>query len=59
MLLKVELNSNSVVAQEHIDMAVKFGVDLGDLTDPIETQKYVLALSTSFYYKEKNLIVNS
>ena len=39
----MELNSDSVVAQEHIDIAVKFGVDLGNLTDPIETQKYVLA----------------
>ena len=39
----MQLDSDSVVDQEHIDTAVKFGVDLGDLTDSIETQKYVLA----------------
>ena len=47
ILLKVELDSNSVVAQEHIDTAVKFGVDLSKIGDPVEMKKYVLA----FFHK--------
>ena len=43
MLLKVELDSDSVVAQEHIDTPVKFGVDLSNITAPVEAKKYVLA----------------
>ena len=42
----MELNSDSV-AQEHIDLAVKFGVDLENLTAPVEANKYVLA----FFHK--------
>ena len=30
--LEVELDSDSVVAQEHIDTAIKFGVDLSNLS---------------------------
>ena len=41
--LEVELDSDSVVAQEHIDTAVKFGFDLGDLNAPVDAKKYVLA----------------
>ena len=37
--LTVELNSDSVVAQKHIDTAVKFGIDLENITP----NKYVLA----------------
>ena len=29
--------------QEHIDTAIKFGVDLGNIGDPVEMKKYVLA----------------
>ena len=39
----MELDSNSVVSQEHIDTAVKFGVDLGTQLAPFEAKKYVLA----------------
>ena len=31
-----------MVAQEHIDTAIKFGVDLGNLTSPVEAKKYAL-----------------
>ena len=41
--LKVELNSDYVVTPEHIDTAIKFGVDLQNLTTPVEAKKYVLA----------------
>ena len=41
--LKVHIDSDSVVGQEHIDRAIKFGVDLDNPADPIETKKYVLA----------------
>ena len=43
----MELNRDSVVAQEHIDLAVKFGVDLENLTAPVDANKYVLA----FFHK--------
>ena len=43
----MELNTDSVVAQEHIDLAVKFGVDLENLTGPVDANKYVLA----FFHK--------
>ena len=43
ILLKVELDSDSVVAQDRIDLAVRFGVDLSNLTTPVEAKKYVLA----------------
>ena len=39
----MELDSDSVVAQEHIDTAIKFGVDLSNLTAQVEAKKYVLA----------------
>ena len=47
MRLKMELDSNCVVDQEHIDMAIKFGIDLSNLSTPVEAKKYVLA----FIYK--------
>ena len=43
----MELISDSVVAQEHIDLAVKFGVDLENLTAPVDANNYVLA----FFHK--------
>ena len=43
MRLKMELDSNCVVDQEHIDMAIKFGIDLSNLSTPVEAKKYVLA----------------
>ena len=41
--LTVELDTDSVVAQEHINTAIKFGIDLSNLSAPVETKKYVLA----------------
>ena len=38
----MELNSDSVLAQEHIDTAVKFGVDLSNLNVSVDAEKYVL-----------------
>ena len=43
MRLKMELDSNCVVDQEHIDMAIKFGIDLSNLFTPVEAKKYVVA----------------
>ena len=41
--LTVELDSVSVVDQERINTSVKFGIDLSNLSAPVETKKYVLA----------------
>ena len=38
--IRVELDSESVIAQEHIDTAVKLGVHLSNLSDPVEAKKY-------------------
>ena len=51
----MELNSNCVVAQEHIDIAVKFGIDLGNLNEPIESQKYVLAFIQKLLLQREKL----
>ena len=39
----MELDSDSVVTQEHIYTAIKFGVDLSKIGDPVEMKKYLLA----------------
>ena len=39
----MELDSAFVVNKEHINTAVKFGIDLSNLSAPVETKKYVLA----------------
>ena len=39
----MELDSDSVVGQENINTAVKFGIDLSNLSAPVETKKYVVA----------------
>ena len=41
--LKVELDSDPVVAQEHIDAAIKFDIDLSSADALNDTKKYVLA----------------
>ena len=38
----MELNSDSVVAQEDINRAITFGVHLGSKDTPIDAEKYVL-----------------
>ena len=39
----MELDSDSIVSQEQIDIAIKFGVDLESLTAPVQAKKYILA----------------
>ena len=52
--IKVELDSESVIAQEHIDTAVKLGVHLSNLSDPVEAKKYVLLfIHKLLFQKEK------
>ena len=53
--LKVELDSDSVVAQEYIDSAVKFGVDLGNPDAPIEAKKYVLTFIQKLLLQREKL----
>ena len=40
--LEVEVDSDSVVAQEHIDAADRFGVQFGSKDDPIDPKQYLL-----------------
>ena len=52
--VKVQVQSNSAVDQEHIDLATRFGVDLGDPTASVEAKKYVVAfLQKIFMQREK------
>ena len=39
----MELDSDSVVDQEHISTAYKLGINLGDLRSPIEAENFALA----------------
>ena len=41
--IQVELDSDSVVDQEHINTACKFGINLGNLRSPIEAENFALA----------------
>ena len=41
--LEVELNSDSVIAEEDIGKAMRFGVDQSNVGNPIDTKKFVLA----------------
>ena len=41
--VQVELDSNSVVDQEHINTACKFDINLGNLMSPIEAENFALA----------------
>ena len=47
--------SNSVVAQEHIDAAVMFDVDSGNLSDPVEAKKYLLAFIQKLLLQREKL----
>ena len=40
--LEVKLDSDSDVTQEQMDIAIKFGVDLSNLSAPVDEEKYVL-----------------
>ena len=52
--LEVELDGDSVVTQEHIYTAIKFGVDLSKIGDPVEMKNYVLAfIHTLLLQREK------
>ena len=52
--VKVEVQGDSAVDQEHIDLATRFGVDLGDPTASVEAKKYVVDfLQKIFMQREK------
>ena len=51
----MELDNDSVLAQEHIDTAIKFGVDLSNLTAPVEAKKYVLAFIDKLLLQREKL----
>ena len=53
--MEVELDSDSVVAQEHIDTAIKFGIDRNDLGNPIDAKKYVLAFIRKLLLQREKL----
>ena len=53
--MEVELDSNSVVAQEQIDTAIKFGIDRNDLGNPIDAKKYVLAFIRKLLLQREKL----
>ena len=41
--LVIKLDNNEPMADEHLDGARAFGVELGDPKDPVTTQAYVVA----------------
>ena len=49
----MELDSDSVVGQEHIDRAIEFGVPFGD--SPVNAQKYVLAFIQKLLLQREKL----
>ena len=51
----MKLDSSSVVAQEHIDMAFKFGIDLTNINAPIEAKKSVLAFIQKLLLQREKL----
>ena len=51
----MELDSDSVVGQEHIETAVKFSVDLGTSTAPVQAKKYVLAFMQNLLLRREKL----
>ena len=53
--IKVELDSESVIAQEHIDTAVKLGVHLSNLSDPVEAKKYVLLFIHKLLFQREKI----
>ena len=55
--LEVEFDSNSFVAQEHIDTEIKFGIDLGSLATPVEAKKYVLAFIQRLFLQREKLFL--
>ena len=53
--LEVELDSDSVISQDLIDVAAKFGIDPNDLGNPIDTRKYVLAFIRKLLLQSRKL----
>ena len=51
--MEVDVDSDSVVAQEHVDSAIRFGVDCGDT--PIDTKKYLLAFVQKLLLQREKL----
>ena len=52
--MEVELDSDSSVVQEHMDAAIRFDVDLHNLSNPVEAKKYPLAfIQKLFLQREK------
>ena len=53
--LEVELDSDSVVSPDHVDTAVKFGIDRNDLGNPTDAKKYVLAFIRKLLLQREKL----
>ena len=53
--LEMEFHSDCFISQEHIDTAVKFGVDLSSLGNPIDAKKYVLAFIQKLLLQREKL----
>ena len=51
----MELDGDPVVSQEHIDRAIKFGVDLGNATGPVQAKKYMLAFIQKLLFEREKL----
>ena len=51
----MELDSDSVVAQEHIDTALKFGIPLCSKDSPIEAKEYILAFIQKLLLQREKL----
>ena len=51
----MELDSDSIVVQEHIDSAMRFGVGLGCRDNPIDAKKYLLAFVQKLLLQREKL----
>ena len=51
----MELDSDSLVGQEHINTAITFGVDFGNETGSVEAKKYVLAFIQKLFLQREKL----
>ena len=53
--MEVELDSDSVVTQEHIDSAARFGIHLDNSNNLIDAKKYVLAFIQKLLLQREKL----
>ena len=51
----MQLDSKAVLAKEHLDKAVKFGVHLGSSDTPIDAEKYLLAFIQKLLLRREKL----